>query len=63
MRGAVPDNEENRLKELARLRLADGTREEVFDCRRWGGETQRFAGSVTFCGSECGALPFAGKLQ
>jgi predicted PurR-regulated permease PerM len=29
--GAIPDNEENRLEELARLRLADGTREEVFD--------------------------------
>jgi predicted PurR-regulated permease PerM len=29
--GAIPDNEENRLKELARLHLADGTREEVFD--------------------------------
>jgi predicted PurR-regulated permease PerM len=29
--GAIPDNEENRLEELARLHLADGTREEVFD--------------------------------
>ena len=29
--GAMPDNEENRLEELARLHLADGTREEVFD--------------------------------
>jgi hypothetical protein len=29
--GAIPDNEENRLQELARLHLADGTREEVFD--------------------------------
>jgi predicted PurR-regulated permease PerM/methylmalonyl-CoA mutase cobalamin-binding subunit len=29
--GAIPDNEENRLKELARLHLTDGTREEVFD--------------------------------
>ena len=29
--GAIPANEENRLKELARLHLADGTREEVFD--------------------------------
>jgi methylmalonyl-CoA mutase cobalamin-binding subunit len=29
--GAIPDNEENRLEELARLRLANGTPEEVFD--------------------------------
>src|ERR1700686_3426097 len=29
--GAIPANEENRLEELARLHLADGTREEVFD--------------------------------
>jgi predicted PurR-regulated permease PerM len=29
--GAIPDNEENRLEELARLHLADGKREEVFD--------------------------------
>jgi predicted PurR-regulated permease PerM len=29
--GAIPDNEENRLEELARLHLANGTREEVFD--------------------------------
>jgi predicted PurR-regulated permease PerM/methylmalonyl-CoA mutase cobalamin-binding subunit len=29
--GAIPDNEKNRLEELARLHLADGTREEVFD--------------------------------
>jgi len=29
--GAIPDNEENRLEELARLHLADGTGEEVFD--------------------------------
>jgi predicted PurR-regulated permease PerM len=29
--GGIPDNEENRLEELARLQLADGTREEVFD--------------------------------
>jgi GAF domain-containing protein len=29
--GAIPDNEENRLEELARLYLANGTREEVFD--------------------------------
>jgi predicted PurR-regulated permease PerM len=29
--GAIPDNEENRLEELARLHLTDGTREEVFD--------------------------------
>jgi predicted PurR-regulated permease PerM len=29
--GAIPDNEENRLEELARLHLVDGTREEVFD--------------------------------
>jgi methylmalonyl-CoA mutase cobalamin-binding subunit len=29
--GAIPDNEENRIEELARLHLADGTREEVFD--------------------------------
>jgi predicted PurR-regulated permease PerM len=29
--GAIPDNEETRLGELARLHLADGTREEVFD--------------------------------
>ncbi len=29
--GAIPDNEETRLEELARLHLADGTREEVFD--------------------------------
>jgi hypothetical protein len=29
--GAIPDNEENRLEELARLHLADGTRKEVFD--------------------------------
>jgi predicted PurR-regulated permease PerM len=29
--GATPDNEENRLEELARLHLADGTREEAFD--------------------------------
>jgi predicted PurR-regulated permease PerM len=29
--GAIPDNEENRLEELARLHLADGTPEEVFD--------------------------------
>jgi hypothetical protein len=29
--GAIPDNEESRLEELARLHLADGTREEVFD--------------------------------
>jgi predicted PurR-regulated permease PerM len=29
--GAIPDNEENRLDELARLHLADGTREGVFD--------------------------------
>jgi predicted PurR-regulated permease PerM/methylmalonyl-CoA mutase cobalamin-binding subunit len=29
--GAISDNEENRLQELARLHLADGTREEVFD--------------------------------
>jgi GAF domain-containing protein len=29
--GAIPDNEENRLEELARLHLADGAREEVFD--------------------------------
>jgi methylmalonyl-CoA mutase cobalamin-binding subunit len=29
--GAIPDNEENRLEELARLHLADGRREEVFD--------------------------------
>jgi predicted PurR-regulated permease PerM len=29
--GAIPENEENRLDELARLHLADGTREEVFD--------------------------------
>jgi len=29
--GAIPDNEEKRLEELARLHLADGTREEVFD--------------------------------
>jgi hypothetical protein len=29
--GAIPDNEEKRLEELARLHLANGTREEVFD--------------------------------
>ena len=29
--GAIPDNEEKRLEELARLHLADGMREEVFD--------------------------------
>jgi predicted PurR-regulated permease PerM len=29
--GAIPDNEEERLEELARLHLANGTREEVFD--------------------------------
>jgi predicted PurR-regulated permease PerM len=29
--GAIPDNEENRLEELARLHLVNGTREEVFD--------------------------------
>jgi methylmalonyl-CoA mutase cobalamin-binding subunit len=29
--GAIPDDEENRLEELARLHLADGTREEAFD--------------------------------
>ena len=29
--GAIPNNEEKRLEELARLHLADGTREEVFD--------------------------------
>ena len=29
--GAIPANEENRLEELARLHLADGVREEVFD--------------------------------
>ncbi len=29
--GAITDNEENRLEELARLHLADGTTEEVFD--------------------------------
>jgi len=29
--GAIPDNEEDRLQELARLHLAEGTREEVFD--------------------------------
>src|SRR3984893_9164047 len=29
--GAIPDNEEDRLEELARLHLVDGTREEVFD--------------------------------
>ena len=29
--GAIPDNEEKRLEELARLHLADGGREEVFD--------------------------------
>jgi predicted PurR-regulated permease PerM len=29
--GAIPDNEEDRLEELARLHLADGTREGVFD--------------------------------
>jgi transcriptional regulator with GAF, ATPase, and Fis domain len=29
--GAIPDNEKNRLEELARLHLADGAREEVFD--------------------------------
>jgi predicted PurR-regulated permease PerM/methylmalonyl-CoA mutase cobalamin-binding subunit len=29
--GLIPDNEENRLQELARLHLPDGTREEVFD--------------------------------
>ena len=29
--GLIPDNEEKRLEELARLHLADGTREEVFD--------------------------------
>ena len=29
--GTIPDNEENRLEELARLHLADGTPEEVFD--------------------------------
>jgi len=29
--GPIPDNEEKRLEELARLHLADGTREEVFD--------------------------------
>jgi predicted PurR-regulated permease PerM len=29
--GGIPDNEEKRLEELARLHLADGTREEVFD--------------------------------
>ena len=29
--GPIPDNEENRLQELARLHLPDGTREEVFD--------------------------------
>jgi transcriptional regulator with GAF, ATPase, and Fis domain len=29
--GAIPDNEDERLEELARLHLADGTREEVFD--------------------------------
>jgi predicted PurR-regulated permease PerM/methylmalonyl-CoA mutase cobalamin-binding subunit len=29
--GAIPANEENRLEELARLHLVDGTREEVFD--------------------------------
>jgi hypothetical protein len=28
---AIPDNEETRLEELARLHQADGTREEVFD--------------------------------
>src|SRR6202048_3897164 len=29
--GPIPDNEENRLQELARLHLPDGRREEVFD--------------------------------
>jgi hypothetical protein len=29
--GAIPDNEEKHLEELARLHLAHGTREEVFD--------------------------------
>jgi methylmalonyl-CoA mutase cobalamin-binding subunit len=29
--GPIPDNDEKRLEELARLHLADGTREEVFD--------------------------------
>src|SRR4026208_1377440 len=29
--GPIPDNEENRLQELTRLHLPDGTREEVFD--------------------------------
>ena len=29
--GPIPDNEENRLRELTRLHLPDGTREEVFD--------------------------------
>jgi predicted PurR-regulated permease PerM/methylmalonyl-CoA mutase cobalamin-binding subunit len=29
--GAIPDDEEARLEELARLHLTDGTREEVFD--------------------------------
>jgi predicted PurR-regulated permease PerM len=29
--GAIPDNEEKRLDELARLHLANGTREELFD--------------------------------
>jgi hypothetical protein len=29
--GAIPDNEEKRLEELARLHLANGTGEEVFD--------------------------------
>jgi GAF domain-containing protein len=29
--GAIPANEENRLKELARLHLGDGIREDVFD--------------------------------
>jgi predicted PurR-regulated permease PerM/methylmalonyl-CoA mutase cobalamin-binding subunit len=29
--GAIPDNEEARLEELARLHLTDGTREEAFD--------------------------------
>jgi len=29
--GAIPDNVEDRLQELARLHLAEGTREEVFD--------------------------------
>jgi hypothetical protein len=29
--GGIPDNEEKRLEELARLHVADGTREEVFD--------------------------------